>query len=67
MKKTLNKVKKQSEFCWELMDRLDNDIRGSKVQYGTIEKYTQMVQDVIRLRRELITLRNMLMEWGYES
>lgn len=56
----MNKVIKQTLFCKELMERLDDSIRSAKVSYGAIEKHTVMQKDIIRLRRELMLLSEML-------
>lgn len=67
MKKSVEKVKVQSSFCLDLMERLDSQIQDAKVKYGSIEGHTRFEHDAIRLRRELNDLNNMLREWGYEE
>ena len=64
--KTLKAVQKQSVFCTELMNRLNEKIKDAKVDYGRITYHTRMENDVIRLRRELQELHDMLMQYGYE-
>ena len=56
--KNKREIEKQSEFCLELMLRLMDDIRTSDEScYGSyLENYTQRQQDIVRLRRELMTL-----------
>ena len=59
-------VKKQSDFCKELMNRLadsvDKNIKAN-FYYG-IHNHSQMINDIIRLRRELSELSKMLKpEW----
>ena len=64
--KTLKSVQKQSEFCLDLMKRLNEKIDNAKVDYGRITYHTRMENDVIRLRRELSELHDMLRQYGYE-
>ena len=54
------KVDKQAMFCKDLMERLNNNILSAKVSYGSLEKHTVMQNDIIRLRRELMLLSEML-------
>lgn len=54
------KVDKQVLFCKELMERLNDSILSAKVSYGSLEKHTVMRNDIIRLRRELMLLSEML-------
>lgn len=63
-KKKYDSIQVQSGFCALLMIRLHGDITNSKfVDYGLpIENHTQKKADVIRLRRELNKLRELL-EW----
>lgn len=64
--KTLKFVQKQSAFCTDLMIRLNEKIKDAQVACGRIEYHTQMENDIIRLRRELNELHEMLMQYGYE-
>lgn len=66
-KKSYSPVREQSSFCYDLMRRLDRDIHNVHIEYGYVNGHTQMQQDIIRLRRELMTLSKMLGEWGYEE
>lgn len=63
----LKEIKDQSKFCTELMKRVNDDVQKSQVSYGTIDKHTQMVADIVRLRRELNDLRAMLNPWEVEE
>lgn len=54
------KVDIQALFCKELMERLNNNILSAKVSYDSLEKHTVMQNDIIRLRRELMLLSEML-------
>ena len=60
MKNERNDILIQSEFCENLMMRLHNKILLAEISYGKFEGYTQMENDIIRLRRELNELRKML-------
>lgn len=54
-------VKQQSEFCTELMCRLNGDIQSAEYDSGDrLAKHTQMESDARRIRRELSTLCKML-------
>ena len=57
-------IQKQSYFCLTLMQALNEDIQGAKCQRYCfpMEKHTQKKNDVIRLRRELNKLRELL-DW----
>ena len=54
------KVDKQLLFCKELMEHLNDSILSAKVRYDSLEKHTVMRNDIIRLRRELMLLSEML-------
>ena len=59
----IRNIKHQSLFCNELMMRLDDSIQAAKAddwEFRGIDNYTQIQQDIIRLRRELNQLRTML-------
>ena len=64
--KKLKTVQKQSDFCMDLMNRLNEKIKNAEIAYGSIKYHTRMENDVIRLRRELKELHDMLMQYGYE-
>lgn len=57
-----SKIFQQALFCKELMTRLANNVGDAKKGWyrSHLENYTQMQYDIIRLRRELMTLSNML-------
>ena len=63
----LKEIKDQSKFCTELMKRVNDDVQKSHANYGTVDMHTQMVADIVRLRRELNDLRAMLNQWGVEE
>lgn len=65
MKKS-EKIKQQSKFCFELMKRLDSDINNSEIWCGALEKHDVKRNDIIRLRRELMTLSRLLDPYGGE-
>jgi len=54
------KVDKQALFCKDLMERLNDSVQSAVVSYGEIERHTVMQNDIIRLRRELMLLSEML-------
>lgn len=62
-------IKEQTRFCKELMLRLDvsvnKNVEDATSWYG-ISNRSQMSNDIIRLRRELNTLRKLLNLWGDE-
>lgn len=61
MKKDLDGIKSQSQFCVELMLRLNADIQDAKeMDYCGIDNHSRMENDVVRIRRELNELRKML-------
>jgi hypothetical protein len=60
MKKDLDDIKSQAQFCTELMLRLNTDIQNAEVCYGSVVNHSRMEADIIRLRRELNDLRKML-------
>ena len=57
-------VKKQSAFCVDLMERINDSIKrdAGKLVCGGLN-YTQKQQDIIRLRRELVTLYKLCNPW----
>lgn len=59
---TAGTVQDQSRFCLNLMKRLNVDVNELRPNdYGTDVLYkTRMQNDIVRLRRELLTLSKML-------
>lgn len=64
--KTVKSVQKQSAFCTDLMSKINEKIKDAEVAYGRIKYHTRMENDIIRLRRELNELHEMLIQYGYE-
>ena len=62
----VKKVKEQSAFCLDLMERLNSEIGQdvSKSSLYGIFNHTQNQSDIIRLRRELNALNKMLFPYG---
>lgn len=60
-------IKLQSEFCTELMLRLNEEIQKSGVEKytNTLENHTRKQEDIRRIRRELMDLQKML--YPYEG
>ena len=56
----VSKIKKQSTFCLLLMERLDDEIKSSDIQFGGLKGYTQRREDIRKIRRELLDLSKML-------
>ena len=60
--------KRQSDFCDMLMDGIKRDVSTGtdkpSLSYGWIVGYTQIWNDIIKLRRELNVLRDMV---GYSD
>lgn len=57
-------IKSQSQFCAELMLRLNESIRkAGKGSWSGMDKHCRKQDDIIRIRRELNTLREMLNPW----
>ena len=54
------KIDIQVLFCRELMERLNDSVLSAKESFGSLEKHTVMQNDIIRLRRELMLLSEML-------
>lgn len=62
-------IKEQMRFCKELMSRLDKLVAENVDEDSSlwgIRNHTQMGNDIIRLRRELNTLKKLLNPWGNE-
>lgn len=61
----LDEIKSQSQFCTELMIRLNKSIKNSgKGSWSGMANHCQKQDDIIRIRRELNTLREMLEPWA---
>jgi len=62
MKNNLDDIKSQSNFCSELMLRLNHDIQSSAegTYSGIMKDYTRKQEDIRRIRRELMDLQKML-------
>lgn len=61
------KIIKQADFCLELMQRLNAEIKADQSgnKYADcIWYHTRKQNDIIRLRRELNRLHKMLNPWG---
>ncbi len=57
-------VRGQSQFCTELMLRLNEDIASSGEGYWSgMENHIRKQDDIKRIRRELMTLSKMLDPW----
>lgn len=57
-------IKSQSQFCTELMIRLNNSIsKSGRGLWSGMENHCQKQNDIIRIRRELNTLKEMLNPW----
>lgn len=60
-------IKTQSKFCKELMLRLDSEIQESGTGYWSgMANHIRKQDDIKRVRRELMTLSNMLDPWRKE-
>lgn len=63
-------IRCQSDFCHELMARLDFDIQRSLDRDANeywLSAYTQKQDDIRRLRRELLALHKLLDQWAKED
>ena len=62
----IKNIKKQSEFCLDLMQRLDSELKKDVDEHAWMGLYnhTQKQADIIRLRRELNKLQKLLNPWG---
>lgn len=61
------KTIKQADFCLEIMQRLNAEIKADKTDDKfaySIRYHTRKQNDIIRLRRELNRLHKMLNPWG---
>lgn len=59
----INDIKEQSRFCLNLMEKLNKEIHNAELNYNVIKHHYRMTMDILRIRRELITLKNMLMNY----
>lgn len=60
-------IKSQSQFCVELLLRLNKEIRRSKEgSWSGMENHIRKQDDIKRIRRELMTLSKMLDPWRKE-
>lgn len=58
-------IKSQSQFCTELMLRLNKSIKtAGKGSWSGMHNHCQKQDDIIRIRRELNMLREMLNPWA---
>jgi hypothetical protein len=59
------KIREQSKFCTELMNRLNTEIKNSgEGSWSGMENHYRKMDDIKRIRRELLTLAKMLDPWG---
>lgn len=66
-KYTFQEIRNQSNFCTELMLRLNVDIKNSgEGLWSGMENHIRKMDDIKRIRRELMTLSKMLDPWGEE-
>ena len=64
MKTDFDGIREQSEFCRELMIRLNEDIQSSgEGHWSGMADHTRKQDDIKRIRRELLTLAKMLNPW----
>lgn len=58
-------IRSQSQFCTELMLRLNHEIQESGEGYWSgMEYHTRKQKDIARVRRELLKLSKMLYPYG---
>ena len=59
-------VLKQSKFCGELLDHINTDLEQNLKETSDgsccVFKYTTIQNDIVKLRRELLRLRDMI-DW----
>ena len=62
----VEKTREQCKFCAILMNRLAKDLLSAdESDYGgTLKGYTQLQEDIWRIRRELMRLQKQLDPWG---
>lgn len=58
-------IRSQSQFCTELLLRLNNSIQtAGKGSWSGMADHCQKQDDIKRIRRELMTLSKLLNPWG---
>lgn len=60
---TNDEIREQTEFCNELSTRLYERTRYFDIDDYWNNKHYQIFQDIVRLRRELLTLEKMVRKW----
>ena len=64
MKQNFEEIRTQSNFCTDLMMRLNEDIQKSgEGHWSGMADHTRKQDDIKRIRRELLTLAKMLNPW----
>ena len=61
-----DEIKKQMQFCMNLVMRLNDEINSSEGREGYwsgLENHCRMQDDIKRIRRELMTVSKMLNPW----
>lgn len=58
-----NSIRRQAQFCTDLMLRLNTEIKKAKEGWAGMENYTRKQDDIKRIRRELMELSKMLNPW----
>ena len=59
----ISNIKEQSRFCLNLMEKLNKEIQNAELEYSVIKHHYRMTLDILRIRRELMHLKNMLMDY----
>ena len=61
----IKKINAQSDFCLELMKRLNAELKNDvdELAWSGMKNHTQKQTDIIRLRRELNRLNKLLNYW----
>jgi len=58
-------IRSQCKFCTDLMLRLNEDVQKSgEGSWSGMENHYRKMDDIKRIRRELMTLSKMLYPWG---
>ena len=65
----IKKINAQSDFCLELMKRLNAELKKDVDEHAWsgMNYHTQKQADIIRLRRELNKLTKLLDPWGVQN
>ena len=65
----IKKINAQSDFCLELMKRLNAELKKDVDEdaWSGMLNHTQKQNDIIRLRRELNKLNKLLDPWGGQN